>query len=260
MEFKESDACLNYMERCNVAAAYEMIDALRKCWIEPSAGRLWLERILAEDFVSFTPTSDPDRQQLLDKQAFIDSIQNQGLRLKPTSRMHIVAHTAHGNRVATEMSSELVYEDGSPVRNRYHQLFLLDSEGKIAQYRTYMDSAAIIDNAIVRGEHLVRNFVVALGGASPDLKKLTTKHFEYRAADGSVSIGADPLLVKIAGIRDKVSKFSLEIIEEGLVIEPGIASVEVQTPNGFVHSLIVRFDDHYVTSAIEFSSGILIHP
>jgi ketosteroid isomerase-like protein len=261
MEFKESDACLNYMERCNVSAAYEMIDAMHKCWIEPRAGRVWLERLLAEDFVSFTPTSDPDRQQLLDKPAFIDGVRNQGLRLKPTSRMHIVAHTAHGNRVATEMSSELVWEDGSPVRNRYHQLFLLDSASKITQYRTYMDSAAIIDSAIVRGEALVRHFVVALGSASSDLKKLTTKHFEYHAADGSVSIGADQLLVKLASIRDKVSEFTLDIIEDGLVIEPGIASVEAQTPNGFVHSLIVRFDDNYVTSAIEFSSGILeVHP
>jgi ketosteroid isomerase-like protein len=261
MEFKESDACLSYMERCNVATAYEMIDAMHQCWIDPRAGRLWLEKLLAEDFVSFTPTSDPDRQQLLDKGEFVDSIRNQGLRLKPNSRMHIVAHTAHGNRVATEMTSELIYEEGSPVRNRYHQLFLLDAAGKIACYRTYMDSAAIVDNAILRGEALVRNFVVALGGASPDLKKLTAKHFEYRAADGSASIGAELLLVKIAAIRDKVGTFSLDIIEEGLVVGQGIASVEAQTPNGFVHAMVVRFDEDYVTSVVEFSSGILeMHP
>ena len=58
-----------------------------------------------------------------------------------------------------------------------------------------------------------------------------------------------------------MGKFSLDIIEEGLVVEQGIASVEAQTPNGFVHSLVVRFDDDYVTSAIEFSSSILeLHP
>jgi ketosteroid isomerase-like protein len=257
MEFKEFDRCLTDSERCNVAFAYEMIDAVRNTWVDPQAGRLWLERLLAEDFVSFTPTSDPDRQELKDKQTFIDYIRNQRLRYKPDSRLEIVAHTAHGNRVATEMSSEMVCDDGSSVRNRYHQLFLFDTAGKIAQYRTYMDSAAIIESGIVRGEALVRNFVAALGSASPDLKKVTSKHFEYFPANGSASIRADPLLVKIATMRAKVGKFSLEIMEGGLVVGGGMASVEVQAPTGSVHSLVVNFDDDYVTSAIEFSSGIL---
>lgn len=257
MEFNESDNCLNGTERRNVAAAYEMIDAIHRCCIEPRAGRLWLERLLANDFVSFTPTSDPDRQHIQRKQAFIDSIRNQGARLKPDSHMQIVAHTAQGNRVATEMNSELVSEGGFSVSNRYHQLFLFDSVGKITQYRTYMDSAAIIDSAIVHGEALVRNFVIALGNASPDLKQFTTKHFEYHAADGSVFIGADALLVKLTAMRDRVGEFRLDLIEEGLLVAEGVASVEAQTPTGFVHSLVVRFDDDYVTCATEFSSGLL---
>jgi ketosteroid isomerase-like protein len=261
MEFKEFDRCLSDSERRNVAAAYEMIDAVRNSWVDPQAGRIWLERLLAKDFVSFTPTSDPDRQQLQDKQAFIDHIRNQRSRYKPDSRCEIVAHTAHGNRVATEMNSEMVRDDGSSVCNRYHQLFLFDSAGKIAQYRTYMDSAAIVDSAIVRGEALVRNFVAALGSATPDFKKVTSKHFEYFPANGSASMRADPLLVKIAALRDKVGKFSLDIIEGGLVVDEGMASVELRALTGSVHSLVVSFDDDYVTSAIEFSSGILeIHP
>jgi len=134
---------------------------------------------------------------------------------------------------------------------------LFDPAGKIAQYRTYMDSAAFIESGIVRGEALVRNFVAALGRASPDLKKVTSKHFEYFPANGSAAIRADTLLVKIAAMRDKVGKFSLEIMEGGLVVGGGMASVEVQAPTGSVHSLVVNFDDDYVTSAIEFSSGIL---
>jgi ketosteroid isomerase-like protein len=257
MEFKEFDLCLSDLERRNVVAAYEMIDAMRNCWIDPQAGRLQLERLLAEEFISFTPTSDPARQQVLDKQAFINHIRNQRRRLKPESRLEIVAHTAHGNRVATEMSSDMVYEDGSWIRNRCHQLFLFNSASKIAEYRTYMDSAAVVDSAIVRGEALVRDFIVALGDASPDFKRLTTKHFEFHAADGSSSIGADSLLEKIAVMRQRVGKFSLRPIDGGLVVGEGMASVEAQAPTGFVHSFVVSFDDDYVTSAIEFSSGIL---
>jgi ketosteroid isomerase-like protein len=257
MEFKEFDLCLSDSERRNVSSAYEMIDAMRNCWIDPQAGRLQLARLLAEDFVSFTPTSDPARQQVLDKQAFIDHTRNQRRRLKPDSRVEIVAHTAHGNRVATEMSSEMVYEDGSSVHNRHHQLLLFDSTGKIAQHRTYMDSAAVVDSAIVRGEALVRKFIAALGNASPDLKKLTTKRFQFHPADGSASIGADSLLEKIAAMRGKVGVFSLEPIDGGLLVGEGMASVEAQAATGFVHSFVVSFDDDYVTSAIEFSSGIL---
>jgi ketosteroid isomerase-like protein len=257
MKITEFDSCLNGLERRNVAAAYEMIAAVQKCWFERKAGCLHLKRLLAEDFISFTPTSDPDRQQRLDKRAFVDCIRDQGPRLTSDSRLEIVAHTAHGNRVATEMLSELVREDGSAVRNRYHQLFLFDSAGMIQEYRTYMDSAAIVDSAIARGEALIRSFVAALGSASPDLKKITDKHFAYFPADCSGAVGTDLLLAKVAAIRDKLGKFSLDVVHEGLVVEQGVASVEVQAGDGFVHSLVIKFDDDYVTSAIEFSSGIL---
>jgi ketosteroid isomerase-like protein len=261
MDTKEFDLCLTDSERRNVSAAFEMIDAIRSSWTEPQAGRPRLETLLAEDFVSFTPTSDSARQQRLDKQEFIDLIRNQRSQLKSDSSLQIAAHTAHGNRVATEVNSEMKYLDGSSVRNRYHQLFLFDSTGKIAQSRTYMDSAAIVESAATQGEALVRSFVVALGDASPELKKLTSEHFEFRPADGSAAIGVDSLLEKIAAVRKKAGKFGLYPIEGGLVVGEGMASVEAQAPTGFVHSFVVSFDNDQVTNAIEFSSGILeVHP
>jgi hypothetical protein len=120
-----------------------------------------------------------------------------------------------------------------------------------------MDSAAVVDSAAVRGEALVRNFVAALGDASPELKKLTSKDFEFHPANGSAFIGADSLLEKIAAIRKRAGKFSLHSIEGGLVVGEGKASVEAVALTGFVHSFAVSFDDDVVTSAIEFSSGIL---
>jgi ketosteroid isomerase-like protein len=257
MEFKEFDRCLSDAERLNVAAAYDMIDAIRGTWSDPQTGWRPLESLLASDFISFTPTSDPDRQQQLDKQAFIDSIRDQSSHLKPESQLEIVAHTAHGNRVATETNSEVLREDGSTVRIRYHQLFLFDSPGRIAQYRTYMDSAAVVDSAIARGEALVRNFVTALGAASPELGRLAAKGFEFEPADGSAPLGVAALLAKITALREKAKAFHLNIIENGLIVDQGIASVELQSSSGSQHCLVIAFDGDHVTSASEFSSGIL---
>lgn len=257
MEFKEFDRCLSDAERLNVAAAYDMIDAIRRTWSDPQTGWRPLESLLASDFISFTPTSDPDRQQQLDKRGFIDSIRNQLPRLKPESRLEIVAHTAHGNRVATETNSEMLREDGSALRNRHHQLFLFGAPGRITQYRTYMDSAAIVDSAIARGEVLVREFVTALGAASPELERLAAKGFEFGPADGSAPIDVVVLLTKIRALRERVKTLHLHIIENGLIVDQGIASVELQSSSGSLHSLVIYFDDDHVTNASEFSSGIL---
>jgi ketosteroid isomerase-like protein len=255
MEFSEFDQDLSESERGNVSSAYAVIDAIRSSG-DASEGRKRLERLLADDFVSFTPTSDAARQQLLDKQAFIDQLQTQWQNLKSGSSLEITAHTAHGNRVATEMSAEILHEDGSSVCNRYHQLFLFDASGKISQYRTYMDSAAIVDSAIARGEALIRDFITALGYASPALQKFTSAEFEFHAADGAALIGVRPLLEKLTAIRGKSGNSSLQPIEGGLVVAEGVASEETRTPGGAVHSFVVSFDAGRVTRVTEFSSGL----
>ena len=258
MEFTEFDRNLSDAERLNVAAAYDLIDVIRRSWRSP-AEAAWqsLDTLLASDFTSYTPTSDPDRQARGDKRAFIDSIRNPSPRVSPESRLEIVAHTAHGNRVATEMSSEVLREDGFAVRNRYHQLFVFGAPGKISQYRTYMDSAAIVDSAIAQGETLVRNFVTSLNAALPELKNFAAHGFQFHPADGSAPLGVDALLVKMVARRKKEKSFHLRIMEDGLVVDQGTAAVELASSSGSQHSLVINFEHGCVMSVSEFSGGIL---
>ncbi len=258
MQSQEFDRGLSDAERQSVAAAYAMIDTINRVWRNPQ-DTAWqaLEMLLAPDFVAFTPTSDPDRQQRLDKSAFIDSIRNSSPRIKSESRLDIVARTAHGNRVATAMNSELLLADGSSVRNRYHQLFLFAAPGKIAQYRTYMDSAAIVDSAIASGETLIRSFVEALGGASPELKNLAAAGFAFHPADGSGPLAADAVLAKMSARRGKDKSFQFSIMHGGLVVDQGVASAELTSSSGSQYSWVINFDHGRVTSVIEFSSGVM---
>ncbi len=48
--------------------------------------------------------------------------------------------TAEENRVAAEMESVATHKDGTPYKNKYHFFFLFDDEGKILEYKEYMDT------------------------------------------------------------------------------------------------------------------------
>lgn len=48
--------------------------------------------------------------------------------------------TAEGNRVAAELESRAIHNDGTPYENSYHFLFVIDDDGKIVEYKEYMDT------------------------------------------------------------------------------------------------------------------------
>ena len=48
--------------------------------------------------------------------------------------------TAEGNRVAVEMESDARHVDGTPYNNKYHFLFIISDDGRIAVCKEYMDT------------------------------------------------------------------------------------------------------------------------
>ncbi len=53
--------------------------------------------------------------------------------------------TAEGNRVAVELESKATHNDGTPYQNKYHFLFVFDDDGKILEYKEYMDTKHAAD-------------------------------------------------------------------------------------------------------------------
>jgi ketosteroid isomerase-like protein len=213
--------------------------------------------VLADDMVWFIPTSDPARQFRKTKQDYIEYVTNfQHRNFLAGSRVEIFAHTAQGNRVATEMISDITFKDGSPYRNRYHQLFKFNDVGRVVEYRLYQDSAVRVDDAIAACERLVVAFVVALSsGAEQDVRAKVTDEFRWYPAAGSDPIDGTALFAMISRPRAVGKGLGLKIIEEGIVAEENVASVEVASAPGVIHSLVIARDGNRIASVAEFSSG-----
>jgi hypothetical protein len=206
----------------------------------------------------FTPTSDPARLVRLGKREFIDQATDlEHLGYRPGSNMEITGHTAHGDRVATETSTDIILRDGSHLRNRLHQFFRFDPQGKVSEYRTYMDSAVITDVEIDAAERYARAFLAALSARSAQkLSMCTTQNFQFRGADGSTALDAPRLLDLLQRIDARGRDFDLEIT--GMVAEPDIASVEFRSPAGSSHLLVLRLAQGRVVQADEFASGVTL--
>ncbi|MFD0849034.1 nuclear transport factor 2 family protein [Sphingosinicella xenopeptidilytica] len=253
---QDIDTCLTPEERRNVAAAYEQLDAAMAGWRDRAEGRQRLDAVLADDFVWFVPTSDPARQARGSKQDYIDYVTVfQHENYQPGSRVEIFAHTAHGNRVATEMLSDIVRKDGSPYRNRYHQLFKFNDKGQVKEYRVYMDSAVIVTDAFAACERAVRAFIAALGsGDARTLKVHVTENFRWLPADGAGGLDVDAVAALVQAAKAKRT-LTLEIIPEGLIAEEGVASIEVTSGDGVVHSLVATLQGDRIAGIEEFSGG-----
>jgi len=136
---------LTHDERRNVATACEQMEAAMAGWADPVEGRRRLEVIQAQDMVWYTPSANPHREIHQGREAYIKLVTEfQFDHYIPGSKVEIFATIAQGNRVATEMISDIVMKDGTPYTNRYQQLFLFNSAGKVIVYKLYMDTAVFI--------------------------------------------------------------------------------------------------------------------
>lgn len=253
---QDIDICLTPEERRNVAAAYEQLDAAMVGWRDPAEGRRRLDAVLADDFVWFVPTSDPARQARGTKQDYIDYVTVfQHENYLPGSRVEIFAHTVHGGRVATEMLSDIVRKDGSSYRNRYHQLFQFNDQGRVREYRLYMDSAVIVTDAFAACERAARAFIEALpSGKAARIGQHVTSDFCWAPANGGDPLDLEALSEILRGVKAK-GAFSLEIVPEGLIAGQDIFSVEAASGPGVVHSLVATLEEGLIARVEEFSGG-----
>ncbi|MDB5394798.1 MAG: hypothetical protein JWM91_2304 [Rhodospirillales bacterium] len=153
---------LTATEQRHVAVAHEHMAAVVAASKDPAATPR-LAALLADDFTWQTPSSDPARGTLRNRDLYLAVVGNPAFVPEPERfvdlELKILATTAQGSRVAGEAQSYSVRRDGTIYHNHYHQLWVFDDAGKISEYRIYDDSEHV---ASVHGESnikVVRDFL-----------------------------------------------------------------------------------------------------
>jgi hypothetical protein len=163
-------------ERRNVATAYEQMAAAMAGWRDAAEGRRRLEAIQSESLVWFTPSANPKRELHQGRDEYIKLVTEfQFDHYIPGSKVEIFATTSQGNRVATEMISDIVLKDGTPYTNRYQQLFIFTPAGKVEVYKLYMDTAIFIRDDNRATAKIADDFLYALStGGNLGIRYLLT--------------------------------------------------------------------------------------
>jgi ketosteroid isomerase-like protein len=165
---KEPGSHLTKQEYRNVKTACEQMDAEMIAWKDPVEGRRRLASIQAGNFEYYVPTSDALRFKRQTGEDYIRHVTEFGHDgLGPGSYLRILATTAQGNRVATEMVSDIRRKSGSSYRNVHHQLFQFDDSGKVRIYKIYMDSAALARESRAQQRAVVMKFFEGITAAPP---------------------------------------------------------------------------------------------
>jgi hypothetical protein len=154
---------LTAQEQRNVATAYEQMAAAMAGWRDAAEGRRRLEAIQAEGLLWYTPSANPARELHQGRGEYIKLVTEfQFDYYIPGSKVEIFATTVQGNRVATEMISDIVLKDGTPYTNRYQQLFTFSPAGKVEVYKLYMDTAIFIRDDNRATAKIADDFLYAL--------------------------------------------------------------------------------------------------
>jgi ketosteroid isomerase-like protein len=61
-------------------------------------------------------------------------------RIDGPLRLRILSMTAEGDRVAVEAESDARLIDGRPYRNQYHFLLRFDPDGRVVEFKEYLDT------------------------------------------------------------------------------------------------------------------------
>ena len=66
-------------------------------------------------------------------------------RLASPPKMTILSTTAEGDRVAIEAESHGRLVDGRPYENQYHFLLRFDADGKVVEFKEYLDTLYVFE-------------------------------------------------------------------------------------------------------------------
>lgn len=221
---------LSAEERRNVATACEQMDAAMAGWRDAAEGRRRLEAIQAENLIWFTPSSNPHTEMKQGREEYIRLVTEfQFDHYIPGSKVEIFDVTAQGNRVATEMISDIVMKDGTPYTNRYQQLFEFDPQGKVAVYKLYMDTAIFIRDDDKATKKIVDDFLYALSSSGT----LGLRHLMKEDASWSfptrggriVTLDKEDALGRIERLQSHTTGLGFEEIHGSPIIRGNYATV-----------------------------------
>jgi ketosteroid isomerase-like protein len=153
---------LTATEQAQVAAVYEHMAAVVAAAHDPAAVTR-LAALLADNFTWLTPSSDPVRGVVRDRELYLAVVGNPAFVPEPEQfvdlELKILGTTVEGNRVAGESESYTLRRDGTLYNNLYHQLWIFDDAGKIQEYRIYEDSEHVASVHCESNVKVVRAFL-----------------------------------------------------------------------------------------------------
>lgn len=217
-------------ERRNVATACEQMDAAMAGWRDAAEGRRRLEAIQDENLVWFTPSSNPHTEMKQGREEYIKLVTEfQFDHYIPGSKVEIFDVTAEGNRVATEMISDIVMKDGTPYTNRYQQLFEFNSQGKVAVYKLYMDTAIFIRDDNKATKKIADDFLYALStcgtlGLRYLMKDDATWSFPARGGD-IVTLNKSEALDRIERLQSNMTGLGFDEVYRSPIIRGNYVTV-----------------------------------
>jgi hypothetical protein len=225
-------------EQRNVATAYEQMAAAMAGWRDAPEGRKRLEAIQSEDLAWFTPSSNPRRELHQGREEYIKLVTEfQFDYYIAGSKVQIFATTAQGNRVATEMISDIVLKDGTPYTNRYQQLFIFNPAGKVQVYKLYMDTAIFIRDDNRATAKIADDFLYALSsGGNLGVRYLLTDKAVWTFANS----GCKPILLSKEAALNRIEQLQERLT--GFGFKPVIGSAIVNGPYVAVRANLAAID------------------
>jgi hypothetical protein len=225
-------------EHRNVATAYEQMAAAMAGWRDAEEGRKRLEAIQSEDLDWFTPSANPRRELHQGREEYIKLVTEfQFDYYIPGSKVEIFATTAQGNRVATEMISDIVLKDGTPYTNRYQQLFIFTPAGKVQVYKLYMDTAIFIRDDNRATAKIGDDFLYALSsGGNLGIRHLLTDEATWQFNN----LGCRPVTMDKEAALKRIDKLQERLTGYGF--SPVVGSAIVNGPYVTVRAKLAASD------------------
>jgi hypothetical protein len=225
-------------EHRNVATAYEQMAAAMAGWRNAAEGRRRLEAIQSERLAWFTPSANPKRELHQGREEYIKLVTEfQFEHYIPGSKVAIFATTAQGNRVATEMISDIVLKDGTPYTNRYQQLFVFTPAGKVEVYKLYMDTAIFIRDDNRATAKIADDFLYALSsGGNLGIRYLLTDEATWTFTN----MGCAPILMNKEAALNRIDKLQERLTGYGF--RPVVGSAIVNGPYVAVRATLEASD------------------
>lgn len=250
-----TDAELTDEERRNMRTVMEQMSADEVGWGEdPAEGRRRLEAILADDFIS-GPFSKQEYINLITRDLYES--------FRPGSHVKIFGMTLEGDRAAVELGTDAVLKNSVPYTNRYHLLFIFDDDGRVREYKYYMDTAIFIRDTNLRIRSLAVDFFRSLSsGGTTALSYMLAEDFLWTIAEHGqnvVSLSREQALARVAGLQYTIRGLRVEPFEDSYIVQ-GTRVVVAAAASGVIDQsgAPYRADLHFileVADALFMKSG-----